>query len=250
MIAILAVANLFVGTLIGIAGIAGFLLPIVFTGLLGLPLTDALALSFVSFLTSGLLGAVSYGRAGHLDRVIATPLCFGSVAGALAGVWLNRMIPTPYAKLLLYLVVLASGVSVLLKKDKAGANTTASPLLQNQPALVLTGVLTAAICSLTGAGGPILVVPLLAVLGVNMRTAVGIGLLDSVAIALPACVGYLANSTLPNIGLLCAVSVLTHGVGVLFGTRIAGHVKLKPLRVSVGVLSVGASCYMLAAMLL
>lgn len=92
--------------------------------------------------------------------------------------------------------------------------------------------------------------PLLAVLGVDMRTAVGIGLLDSVAIALPACIGYLGDASATNIAALCAVSALSHGAGVLLGTRIAGHVRQKPLRVSVGVLSVGASCYLLANMFL
>ena len=119
MLLVVILSNLIVGTLIGIAGIAGFLLPIIFSGFLGLPVTDALALSFLSFLTSGLLGAWSYHRSGRMDWKLAAPLCLGSLVGALVGVWLNLLIPVQVAKLLLYVVVLLSGLSVLLKKERA-----------------------------------------------------------------------------------------------------------------------------------
>ena len=50
MLPVIAVMNLIVGTLVGVSGIAGFLLPIVFTGYLGMDLSLSLALSFISFL--------------------------------------------------------------------------------------------------------------------------------------------------------------------------------------------------------
>ena len=39
MLPVIAVMNLIVGTLVGVSGIAGFLLPIVFTGYLGMDLS-------------------------------------------------------------------------------------------------------------------------------------------------------------------------------------------------------------------
>lgn len=242
---IVVLANLVVGTLIGISGIAGFLLPITFSGFLGMPVTDALALSFLSFLTSGILGTWSYHHSGNLDWKLGLPLCLGSLAGALLGVKLNLLIPVDAAKVLLYAVVLLSGLSVLLKKEKADRNTTSGGALHNPVVLVLLGLVTAAICSLTGAGGPVLVVPLLAVLGVDLRVAVGVSLLDSAAIALPACVGYLSHATLDNLVPLAVGSVLAHGAGVLLGAKLSGKVNLKLLRLLVGLLSVGAACYML-----
>lgn len=241
---VVGLANLGVGGLIGISGIAGFLLPIILSGFLGMELPQALALSFLSFLTSGVLGAWSYKREGNLDLPLALPLCAGSLAGALAGVRLNLLIPTDAAKILLYVVVLLSGVSVLIKKqDKGGqGKKLAAPLL------LALGFVTAAICSLTGAGGPILVVPLLASLGVGLRVAVGVSLLDSVAIALPACVGYLSQTSMDAILVPAVVSVVCHGVGVLIGTRVAGKVNLKALRLLVALLSISAASYMLIRM--
>lgn len=251
MTVIVLLSNLVVGVLIGISGIAGFLLPITFGGFLGMPVSDALALSFLSFLTSGILGTWAYARAGNLDWRLGLPLCLGSLAGALVGVRLNLVIPPDVAKVLLYTVVLASGLSVLLKKEAApGAEKPPSPLLKRPTFVVLLGLITAAVCALTGAGGPVLVVPLLAVLGVDLRLAVGVALLDSAAIALPACVGYLGHTTLPDIVLLAVVGVLAHAVGVLVGAKVSGRVNLKLLRLMVGLLSVGAACYMLIKQLL
>lgn len=244
-IVIVCIANLIVGTLIGIAGIAGFLLPIIFTGMLGIPLTNALALSFVSFLTSGILGTWSYKKSGNLNFQLAIPLCMGSILGALVGVKLNLLIPVPTAKILLYIVVLLSGISVLAKKEKANSAMETSQLLEKKWFLILMGFVTAAICSLTGAGGPILIVPLLAALGVNMRVAVGVSLLNSIAIALPACAGYLAKANRENLPILIAASILFHGAGVLLGAKISNKVNLKVLRILVGTLAVGASSYML-----
>lgn len=250
IITIIGLSSLAVGVLIGISGIAGFLLPITFGGFLGLPLADSLALAFLAFLTSGILGAWSYKKEGHLDMQLALPLCAGSVLGALGGVWLNTLIPVDIAKVLLYTVVLASGISILVKKDRQDPGKDRSPLTASKPFLLLMGAVTAAICSLTGAGGPILVVPLLALLGVDLRAAVGISLLDSVAIALPACVGYMGQVQGKNFLLLATVCVATHAVGVLVGAKVAGKVNLKLLKWMVAALAIGASCYMLLKMVL
>lgn len=242
---VVACASLAVGLLIGIAGIAGFLLPIIFTGFLQMPLPDALALSFVAFLTSGILGAWSYRKQGELDMRTALPLCAGSLVGALAGVLLAGVIPVPAAKLLLYAVVLASGISILMKKERPG-ETQAVRQPPSAAVLLVIGLTTGAVCSLTGAGGPILVMPILVCLGIPLRMAVGVSLLDSVAIALPACVGYLSRADMTSLLPLCLLAILFHGGGVLFGARLAGKVNLKLLRLGVGWLAVIAACYMLA----
>ncbi|SCZ80064.1 sulfite exporter TauE/SafE family protein [Acidaminobacter hydrogenoformans] len=250
MIAVILLINLVVGILIGISGIAGFLIPITLNGFLGMPLTEALALSFISFLTSGILGALAYMKQGHLDFGIATPLCIGSLFGAFAGVQLNLIIPVDIAKILLYSVVLFSGISLIVRRQKDNEGKVASNYLRNKGVLIIMGFATAAICSLTGAGGPVLMVPLLASLGVNLRMAVGISLLDSIAIALPAFIGYFGNSNLDNMMLLAVVSVAAHGVGVLAGANFSGKINLKSLKYIVAGLAISSSCYMLAVNLI
>ena len=50
---IVMAANLVVGAFVGLTGVAGFLLPIVYTGPLGMGVTEGLALSFAAFIVSG-----------------------------------------------------------------------------------------------------------------------------------------------------------------------------------------------------
>lgn len=112
-----AAANLAVGALVGLCGVAGFLLPMFYTASLGMNVSEGLALSFAAFIVSGALGSWNYKKAGNLDLAFGLRLSAGSLAGAVLGVKLNLIIPEEQVKMLLYLVVLLSGISILLRKD-------------------------------------------------------------------------------------------------------------------------------------
>lgn len=251
---ILAAANAVVGGFIGLCGIAGFLLPMLYTGGLGLGVDEALAYSFLAFFVSGCIGSVQYYKEGNLDIPLSVKLGTGSVAGAAAGVFLQAMIEKNTAKTLLYLVVLFSGISILYRmwreKKNAGREKTEQSadgqrLTDRLWFLLFLGVTTGAICSLSGAGGPVLVMPLLVVCGVSARTAVGVALFDSVFIAVPACVGYLSRIDLTaSWGLLVLIAV-THGIGVWAGSRCAGKIPVQGLKTFIAVFSVGIAVYML-----
>ena len=114
-LAIIAAANMAVGGCIGICGIAGFLLPMLYTGGLGFDVTYALALSFLAFLVSGIIGSFNYYKAGNLEVRMSLKLGIGSLIGAIAGVFLQSMIEKSTAKTILYLVVLFSGASILVR---------------------------------------------------------------------------------------------------------------------------------------
>ena len=297
-IIIIAAANMAVGGCIGICGIAGFLLPMLYTGGLGFDVTYALALSFLAFLVSGIIGSRNYYKAGNLDVKMSVKLGIGSLIGAVGGVFLQSMIEKSTAKTILYLVVLFSGASILVRmwnekrqEKRTGKETThngvgntleyvknddekiveksnktsteismrdvvgeatkvsteTSPraLTDNVVFLVLLGIVTGAICSLSGAGGPVLVMPLLVACGVSARIAVGVALFDSVFIAIPACIGYLSRINWTSaLGLLVLI-IATHGIGVWLGSRFAGKVPVQGLKIFVAVFSVCIAIYML-----
>ena len=249
-LAIIAAANALVGASIGICGIAGFLLPILYTEVLHYTVEQALAYSFLAFLVSGALGSISYHKAGNLDINTSLKLGAGSLFGALSGVYLQALIAKSTAKEILYLVVLISGASILLrmyidtKKVQAqAAPQTENSLISRPWFLLFLGITTGAICSLSGAGGPVLVMPLLVTCGLSARLAVGIALFDSVFIAIPACIGYLARVELIwNLLLLIAIS---HGIGVIIGSKIAGKVSVTALKLFVAIFSICIAIYML-----
>ena len=266
-LAIIAAANMAVGGCIGICGIAGFLLPMLYTGGLGFDVTYALALSFLAFLVSGIIGSFNYYKAGNLEVRMSLKLGIGSLIGAIAGVFLQSMIEKSTAKTILYLVVLFSGASILIRmwneKRKAdsvsakkvisdGKNSASSnpshpkSIADHMGFLIFLGITTGAICSLSGAGGPVLVMPLLVACGVSARIAVGVALFESGFIAIPACIGYLSRITWTEILGLLVLIVLTHGIGVWLGSRFAGKVPVQGLKIFVAVFSVCIAIYMLA----
>ena len=214
--------NLLVGACIGLTGIAGFLLPMFYTGFLGMPAGESLALSFSAFLISGVLGSVTYYRQGNLDLKPAVILSAGSLPGALAGVWVNLLIPEDVMQMILYIVVLVSGISILLRKDGKTGGPERQMTVAGMKAVLffLLGVATGAVCAASGTGGPVLVMPLLTLIGFPAHTAVGISLFNSVFIALPAAGGYLwSGAENTEMFLLLIPVLIAHGIGVAFGSR-------------------------------
>lgn len=234
--------NLLVGGCIGLTGIAGFLLPMFYTGFLGMPSAEALALSFAAFMISGILGSVNYHKSGNLDLKTAGILSMGSFIGALAGVKINLLIPEDTMKIILYLVVLISGISILLRKDKA-EEPGKEKQERNLVFYLILGIVTGAICAASGAGGPILVMPILTLLGIPAHMAVGISLFDSIFIALPAVIGYLhAAAGTEGMYVLLPVLLIAHGIGVFAGSKNATRINQKMLKRIVAVASIAIAC--------
>lgn len=279
MLLIVAV-NLIVGVCIGLTGIAGFLLPMFYTGFLGMPAVESLALSFAAFFISGALGSVNYFRSGNLDLKTAAVLSAGSFIGAVLGVNLNLLIPEEMIRLLLYLVVLLSGASILVREylarrgkaavgsasktpgagTAAGTDTTAgadtiaatTPALRPAPAAgtarsaalyLLLGLSTGAVCAASGAGGPVLVMPLLTTMGFPAHMAVGISLFDSIFIAIPSAAGYIAAARdMASLLSLLPLVLLFHGIGVLAGSRYAVRINQSVLKAIVAAGSILIAC--------
>lgn len=233
--------NLLVGGCIGLTGIAGFLLPMFYTGFLGMPSSESLALSFAAFLISGILGSVNYYRSGNLELKTAGILSAGSFLGAIVGVKINLLITEDTMKIILYLVVLLSGISILLRKEKPEKEGKKEE--KNKAVYFLLGVVTGAVCAASGAGGPVLVMPLLTLIGFPAHTAVGISLFDSIFIALPSAAGYLyAASGVKEIYYLLPVLLVAHGIGVFAGSKNAVKINQKLLKQIVAVGSIAIAC--------
>ncbi len=236
---IVMAANLVVGAFVGLTGVAGFLLPIVYTGPLGMGVTEGLALSFAAFIVSGALGSVNYNKAGNLDIPFGIRLSLGSLAGAVLGVKLNLIIPESTVKVILYVVVLLSGISILLRKDKRQEEGGRAYVISDHlAATLILGFVTGAVCSLSGAGGPVLVMPLLVVLGIGIRTAVGVALFNSVFIGIPACIGYMMQCSVKDILPVMAAALVFHGIGVVYGSRNAVKINQILLKKGIAVFSI------------
>ena len=241
---IIGAANFVVGGLIGMTGIAGFLLPILYAGYMNLAVSESLALSFFAFLISGIIGAWNYEKAGALDLSFAIPLSAGSFLGAVLGVYLNSMIPEQTVKMILYLVVLLSGISIFVRREKERVADSEKEI--GTAVVGILGFVTGAICSMSGAGGPILVMPLLVAGGMAVRTAVGVSLFDSIFIAIPAGMGYFMQSDMAKLVFPIVIAGIAHAAGVYCGSLQAKRIPQQFLKKAIAVFSIGIAIWKLA----
>ncbi|MDN3016116.1 sulfite exporter TauE/SafE family protein [Paenibacillus sp. BSR1-1] len=238
--------NMIVGILLGMSGISGFLLPLIYVGFFKMPVHDSLALSFLSFAVSGTIGTISYWKSKNMNFKLALYLSIGSLPGAFLGVQINVLISDYLSKLLLYIFVLLAGLSILLKRTKDPAmEKSQTKMLDHSLLAILLGFITAVICALTGAGGPILLVPVLAGLGLNIRTAVGVSLLNSIVIAIPSILGYFSHASMGNSYMLIIGSLLGTIAGIVMGVRLANKVPIPQLKMMIAIITILSSLYML-----
>lgn len=242
------------GACIGLTGIAGFLLPIFYVSVLTLDPVASLALAFSAFVVSGILGWPAYRASGDLPLRECGWLALGSLAGAVAGVFVGLALPAQVLTVILYIVVLVSGTTVLVRmrpkksiKLEDDAQTGERPVA----VYVAVGAVTAVICAASGAGGPVLVVPILMLLGFSPRSAVGMSLLDSVAIGIPSAIGYFVGGSIDaSVWSLLLPALIGHGIGTIAGSMNAHRINATVLKVIVAVGSIGVALYKLAGMLL
>ena len=241
-----ALGSCAVGLFIGWCGVAGFLLPILFTGACGLPVTESLLASFLCFAVSGAIGSWNYHRRGELPLRPALILSAGSLAGGLLGAALGGLLEPETVKVVLYIVVFLSGLAIAVRELRPRKGPETGSAFPGPLPLLVLGFATALLCALSGAGGPVLVMPLLVAMGVPAKTAVGTALLDSVFIALPAVAVY--GGRCPSLAALAPIllaAVLGHALGVFTGSLTAARVPQSLLKRGVAVFSICFSLYML-----
>ena len=244
MLFLIALVAFGVGLSIGICGVAGFLLPIFFLGSCGFTAPESLFLSFGCFLISGVLGAWKYKQMGELTVGAALPLGLSSLTGSLLGALLGQSFVSAHVKTVLYIVVLLSGIMIFVQ-EALGRKRTAGEKTLGIGVLIPLGFVTAIICALSGAGGPVLVMPLLVVLGMSVRSAVGTALFDSVFIALPALFVYGRQGLTGSLLLPMTAAFLAHAGGILLGSQLAERVPQLPLKWGIALFSILFSLWML-----
>lgn len=238
------IVNFIVGVLVGVSGIAGFLLPIYYISVMNLNSVEALALSFTAFIVSGVLGSFNYYKEKLLNLRIAIVLSIGSFFASFLGVKANLLIPEHIVQVILYTMVLLSGISILIRKNKEK-----NEVKYNNVLLVLVGFVTGFICSISGAGGPIIVLPILLMLGVKIHEAVAIALFNSIFIGIPSSAGYLMNSDLSIILPMIPAVIISHGVGVIIGSKNGQRINQAVLKKAVAIFSILISIYKLYGIL-
>lgn len=235
-IALVVMASLGVGMLIGAVGVGGILLIPALNVLAGLTIHQAMATALFTFMFTGVLGTIMFQRRGTIEWRITIPVCLGGAIFGFIGAWANSQMRAPLLSLVLSSLIVLAGVYTL---SSSGASR--QPIFHDSPrrqqgALFAIGALAGFGSGLTGVGGPAVSVPIMVLFGFPALTAIGA---SQVIQILAAVSGTLGNVRFGSIDYpLAALVAMVELVGVVMGVRIVHAVDSKSLRLFVGVLCV------------
>lgn len=160
-----------IGAAVGATGVGGFLLIPALWLMLDMPLRDAMGTTLVASAANGALATYLFARRGSVPWRMALPLCAGALVCAFLGGMLNAIVPTAILAKLLGGVIAAGSAYILVKR---GNDTAHAPTGGAQTVLLLAiGLVSGLIAGLTGAGGPLISVPLMTVLHFPYLATVG-----------------------------------------------------------------------------
>jgi len=204
------------GLMIGCIGIGGVILVPALVFLIGIQIKIAIPAAMFAYIVSGLVGSFVFARNKSIRWGLAAWLCAGATPTAFAGAWAVSVVNPHLLEVGLGLLTFASGVNSLLMRQRA--NETEQHQLSS---LTLSGVgaLTGFLSSVTGTGGPLVLVPILISVQLPVLTAVGLSQVIQLPVALAATVGNFLYGELDVV--LAAILAASLTVGSWYGATLA-----------------------------
>ena len=231
--------GLLVGLLIGAVGIGGVLLVPALTYVGGMAIHVAIASAMVAYFFAGLVGAIEFARQGSIRWGDAAWLAAGAMPGAFIGAAATNAVPAVALELLIAILIIASALNSL--RNSAAGNRSAHALARR--ALFVIGLVTGLGSSMSGTGGPLILVPILLWLGTPVLAAVGLSQAIQLPISIFATAGNLVYGVIDVV--VAAVLSLLLMIGVWCGARIAHRVSSVALKRFVSFVLLAAGVMML-----
>ena len=233
----LPVLAVVVGVLVGMVGVGGVLLPPGLVALGDLTANEATATSTWAFVFTGVVGTVAYARRGVVPWGMLARLTVGVVPAAFLGALVNATLPASVVLLGLAALTLVVGVQQLrpraVRETRDGLGTAA---------LVAVGAFVGFGSALTGTGGPVLLVPVLLMLGVAPLRAVAASQAVQLPVVVAGSVGYVQTG-LVDIRLGTALGCLA-ALAVVAGAVVATRIPAEGLRRIVALACIAAGVFL------
>ena len=216
ILAVLMVIGLVTGVLIGAVGIGGVLLVPALVLVGGLAVHEATPIATLSFLFTGIAGSLAYARQGRIEWPVTKWLLVASVPGAIAGAATNVALSA--TGITIAIAVMLAAAAVQSFRDPTA---TSSLRLRSVGAggLIVIGVVVGFGSTLSGTGGPVLLIPVMLLAGSTVRLAVSASQTLQIPIAIFGTASFLAYGAL-DWRLALALGV-AQGLGVIAGARIS-----------------------------
>src|SRR6516164_10550104 len=222
--------------MIGCIGIGGVILVPALVFLASIAIHIAIPAAMFAYILSGLVATIVYARTKSIDWPMATWLCIGGTPAAFAGAWAVSIFDSRLLAGCLGLLTLFSGINSLRRQNIAEqANVKLS-----RGVLLIVGAGTGFLSSLTGTGGPLVLVPILISTRLAILTSVGLSQVFQLPVALAATAGNIVYGKLDlTLGAILAASL---SGGSWYGAKLAHSLPRAVLRgvVSMALILIGA----------
>ncbi len=239
ILAVLLGVGLLVGVLIGAIGVGGVLLVPALTYIGAMEIHVAIASAMVAYFFAGGVGSIEFARQGSIRWSDAAWLAGGAMPGAFAGAAATNAVPAFALELLIAVLIIASALNSL----RGGGPPGGAPRAPAKRSLLVIGAVTGVASSMSGTGGPLVLIPILLWLHVPVLAAVGLSQVIQLPISAFATAGNLLYGAV-DATVAAALSVLLMA-GVWFGARIAHRVSGIALERFVSLMLFGVGVMML-----
>jgi len=234
----------FVGILIGSVGIGGVLLVPALKFLGGISLHAAIPACMLGYMITGSVGALIYARHGTINWSMARKVCLGALPGAYIGAFLLPFFRADILELFIAILILVSGANALMRKSVDQQSTQET---EKHTPLLAIGLVAGIGSSLSGTGGPLLLIPMLIWFKVPVLIAIGLSQVIQIPISASATLGNLLHGQVDI--KLALVLALTMVGGTLIGAKLVHHIPVDSLKKLVSCLLIGVGVMMLVRFL-
>ncbi|MBT3550177.1 MAG: sulfite exporter TauE/SafE family protein [Rhodospirillaceae bacterium] len=243
IMAIIIVAVIVIGFLIGAVSIGGVIIVPLLVLLTDIEIHVAVASVIFTAIFTGTLGAYMFARMGAVDWPSCLWLSIGAMAGAYLGSSVLIQLPSQVVEALVGVMVLGTGINAVLSgSEPKGARPRLSPVVTS-----ITGFIAAFGSAVSGAGGPLLLVPMLMWMRVPVITAIALGQVFQVPVGLFATLRNWQSDIIDfQLGFLIAACLL---IGVYFGARFSGTINASAVKRILAVVLIGVGVLLFARLL-
>jgi uncharacterized protein len=212
------------GLMIGCIGIGGVILVPALVFLAGIAIHVAVPAAMFAYILSGLVATIVFARNKSIDWGMATWLCIGGAPAAFAGAWTVSIFDSSLLAGCLGLLTLLSGLNSLRRQNLAQPGD----IKISGGLLLVVGAVTGFLSSLTGTGGPLVLVPILISLRLAVLTSVGLSQIFQLPVAIAATAGNVMYGKLDLA--LSAILAVSLSSGSWIGATLAHAVPRTTLR--------------------
>jgi len=235
---------LVVGVLVGMTGVGGILVPPVLLLCCDIGVQTAMGTALAACLPMGIYGTWRYVRMVQMDAGLAASLAAGGALGGMLGAILNARCHADFLMPLMAALIVFAGWNALRPQQRGKGKKL---FWHGRVGCALVGVATGFPAALTGAGGPVLSIPLMIAVGFEPMLAVGLSMPYMVAVAFTGTLANVYNGQV-NLSLLPVVCLLQLA-GMWVGASLVSLLPTDSLRRLVGSVCMGLGVFLLVRQL-